>query len=334
MEMDEDDNMISLLVFIRNNFDDLLVTIKNVYDAVDEVVIIDSLSDGDLRSALNGFMDKTRIYETPPIGIHEPLMMYGISKCRSEWILNLDQGNTISDSLRKNLRPLIARANDGYSAIRTRMFYLKDDRLIFHMPVMMICKIFRKGKVIYKGNIHENPEIKGKVLDLTSDPRYFIIDKVEYSQEMIRRYILFERSQREPMSRMLKRGRSNYIFEAFLAAALSVYWNINMFITSIQTRQYNFKRRLYLGAIAYYVKYDFLMFYTYSTRSPEEKKVAEEVAREGVTKMFALDKEESIQHYLALYRKFEAERDPSIFTPMEKKVLFPYMIYKKLYTRK
>ncbi|MDG7036577.1 MAG: hypothetical protein JRN32_00940 [Nitrososphaerota archaeon] len=328
--------MISLLVFVRNNFDDLLVTVKDVYDVVDEVVIIDSLSDGDLRSALHDFMDKIRIYETPPLGIPEPLMMYGISKCRSEWILNLDVGNTISDYLRKNLRTLVAGANDGYSAIKTYMFYFKDDGIIVHMPVMMICKVFRKGKVTYKGHIHEDPDIEGKVLDLTNDPRCFIVDKVKYSQEKIRRYMLFERSQRKPMSGVLKRWELMHhsyphIFDVFLAAALSVYWNINMFIISIhRTSKYNFRRRLYLGAIAYHVKYDFLMFYTYATRSPEEKRIAEEVTQEGVTKMFALDREKSIQHYLALYRKFEAEGDPSIFTTKEKIVLFPNIIYKKI----
>jgi hypothetical protein len=102
--------------------------------------------------------------------------MFGIRKAKCDRIIYLDTDEILSPKLRKDLRSIVNNASKNYVTIRTAMIHLDSkERLLLgsFWPDWKI-RIFLKDKIIYRRIIHEQPIVKGKILDLPED-RYYII---------------------------------------------------------------------------------------------------------------------------------------------------------------
>jgi glycosyltransferase involved in cell wall biosynthesis len=165
---------LSLLVFSRNDMPKALALVHDMYDYVDEIILVDSsdakVHDRLLQEKKNGKLEKLRILYAVAFGYPDPLRMYAIAKCSYRWIMLIDTDERISPGLKKDLRKVIGRG--GFSAFALRRY--EDVTSGGHRPYYnWQIRIFRKDATQFRGMLHEEPIIKGKVLRMAQDD-YFM----------------------------------------------------------------------------------------------------------------------------------------------------------------
>ena len=99
---------LSLLVFSRNDIPKALSLIEDMYDYVDDIVLIDSSDSTKHKRLIDEKKDrefeKLRIFYSVAFGYPDPLRMYAIRKCKHKWIMLIDTDERISPALKKNLK--------------------------------------------------------------------------------------------------------------------------------------------------------------------------------------------------------------------------------------
>jgi len=182
---------ITVLIFTRNERENLSKLIPYLAKYIGKFVFIDAMSTDGTREICEKF---GVVYETLPIGFVEPCRMYGISKVSTEWVFYLDADEYPSETLLKTLAEIIEIAEGKqYCAIQVRRInYVKPGKVLRNLfqPDYQV-RIFRKGCVEYKGVIHEQPYVKGKILRL--DERFFIHHKAynTYSLKAIKKLLFY-----------------------------------------------------------------------------------------------------------------------------------------------
>lgn len=165
---------ISVLVFSRDDIERLSGLIDQVYGIADEIVLIDSSCAAN-REKLHRMksrkkLAKLRIHYTVPLGFADPMRMYGIGLCRREWILYLDTDERMSPEFVKDIPGIIKGARCSAFAIK------RDEKATasgHSGSFTWQIRLFRRGRATYKGILHEQPLIRGKVYRL--EDRYMIL---------------------------------------------------------------------------------------------------------------------------------------------------------------
>ena len=99
---------ISLLIFSKDR--DISKKVKKYKKYFDEVVIIDS-SNEKIRKKLEKLKNrKIKYIWLPPLGIVELYYMIGLKECKYDWVFHIDDDETISKSLLRNLREIVKKA--------------------------------------------------------------------------------------------------------------------------------------------------------------------------------------------------------------------------------
>ncbi|ADN50927.1 glycosyltransferase [Vulcanisaeta distributa] len=180
-----------LLIFNRNEVVGTLRLIKLLNNTVDEIVIIDSSDPPKYRELMDRLMkygSKIIVFKTIPLGHVEPLRMYGLSKISTDYVLLLDTDEIPNDKLIINLR----RYNeyDGYIINRYEVALRTISEQV---------RLFKRNKVLFRGIIHENPEILGSKAKL-SNGEYIIhlAGKLNASASNYSKYIIIELFSRYP----------------------------------------------------------------------------------------------------------------------------------------
>lgn len=162
---------LSVIIFSRNDTKNLLELIYNVYNIADQVVIIDSSEKTEREKIIRVIkkLEKTEFFWVVALGYPDPLRMYGLSKCKNDWVLYLDTDERISDALRQDVNKIIQTNNACAFAIkRFENRNTKKPNTFFTWQI----RLYRKGCVRYKGIIHEQPIINGDIKRL--DDKYYI----------------------------------------------------------------------------------------------------------------------------------------------------------------
>lgn len=193
---------ITVLVFVRNERENVLKLLPYLARYVSKFVFIDALSTDGTREICERY---GIVYETQPIGFVEPCRMYGISKVSTEWIFYLDADEYPSRELLEALERIIQYANrEGICAIKIRRvnFVRPGHALRFMFQPDYQVRIFRKNCVEYKGILHEQPQIKGKVLKLSD--KYLIYHRAynTYSIKAVKKLLTYAR-----IAGMIRGGR-------------------------------------------------------------------------------------------------------------------------------
>lgn len=190
---------LSVMTFSRNDVKSVLGLVKEVYEIADEIVLIDS-SDRKERRELEAEkkrlkLEKLRIFYAIPLGLVELYRPYGLSKCRNEWVLYLDSDERLSKDLRKDMREIISGTEYDALAIK-RYEYVSDagENNLFTWNT----RLYKKDKVLYKGIIHEQPVVKGRLGTLAQE-KYYIENRKEY-HNFLTSYEYFRLLQIERMS--------------------------------------------------------------------------------------------------------------------------------------
>ena len=180
-----------LLIFNRNNTTGVIRLAKLLSDIVDEIVIIDSsdpLKYDELMAHLMSHNLNALVFRAIPLGHVEPFRMYGLNKIGTEYVLLLDTDELPNTKLIKNLR-----RHDEYDG-----YVIKRYESSLKMMSNQI-RLFRRDKVLFRGIIHENPEILGKIFKLPNDEFIIHIASEPYVPSFgLDRYLMIELFSRYP----------------------------------------------------------------------------------------------------------------------------------------
>jgi hypothetical protein len=184
---------LSALIFSRNGMHKTLSLIGDVYDYVDEIVLIDS-SDERVHEALlheknKRKLKKLRVFYAVALGYPDPLRMYALSKCRYDWILLIDTDERLSPSLKSDLHRLIHGAD--YVAFSIRR-YEDVDGAKKGAYTNWQTRLFKKSRISYRGMIHEEPIVSGSTLKLVRND-YFMDHVNKLRSGTAKEYSVMER---------------------------------------------------------------------------------------------------------------------------------------------
>jgi hypothetical protein len=220
---------LSVLLFSKDDAEHLMKAIGCIYDEADEVVVVDSSNAENLallkeRIKQEG-MKKVEIFNTCALGYPEIYCMYGINKCRYDWVLYLYSWETVNEEFRKNVRRVIDSAEaDAFIIDRNELDTKGDIFFVYREP-----RLFKKGKASTKGYVGEHLAIEGKVEAL---PATYVINhdtnydpatnRTRIPYKHIPDAIMLERIQR----RVTYGGLLQKTSSAFVRSALRSYFRV------------------------------------------------------------------------------------------------------------
>ena len=178
---------ISTLIFSKDNVSELLSTIRSVYDFSSEVVVVYSPASQQSWQDVNGAiadqkLGKVHTFSVPPMGHSEPYQMYGLGKCKYEWIFYIDTDEKPNALLQRDILKIVEEAElDGFTV--RKMERGKEGR---HYHDSRQIRLFRRDRARYSGNIFEDPKIDGQVAAL--DGRYFLLHDYDYIENPDKSY--------------------------------------------------------------------------------------------------------------------------------------------------
>jgi hypothetical protein len=163
---------LTILIFSRNATANVINIAKETYGTADEIVVMDSSDSREKRMLVQKGkgLKKLKIFDVLAFGYPDPLRMYGLKKCKGEWILLLDVDELLGAALLKDIKKLISSTTASAFAIK-RYEDPKGEEVggFFTWQI----RLMRREKVLYKGLRHEQPQINGEIRIL-EDPRYYM----------------------------------------------------------------------------------------------------------------------------------------------------------------
>ena len=112
----------SLLIFSRNDIDEALGLIRDMYKVSQEIVILDGSDESEharlVKEKKRQCLDKLKIHKVVALGYPDPLRMYGLSKCSNEWVFLIDTDERISSEFKSNIREILGRGADAFAIKR------------------------------------------------------------------------------------------------------------------------------------------------------------------------------------------------------------------------
>jgi (heptosyl)LPS beta-1,4-glucosyltransferase len=165
---------VSFITFTRNSAHRLKGLLEHVKDVVDEIIVVDGYSTDETIDIARSY--GARVYQRRPWGYPDPDRMFALKQASHDWILHLDDDERMSSKLKRDLKSLIeyAEANDIYAFRIMRVNLTPRGKPILgpFYPDGQI-RIFKRRKALYRGVIHEFPQIQGKISPLSDE--YYII---------------------------------------------------------------------------------------------------------------------------------------------------------------
>jgi len=152
------------LIFSRNDTKNAIDLANSLHGIANEIVIVDS-SDKAEHEILAKEAKKRgiKVYYTIPFGYVEPLRPYGLSKCKNEWILYLDTDERLNEEFAKSINEIISNAKcDAFAIKRYEEASPNGHTAFFTWQI----RLFKESKVSFKGIIHEQPTVHGRLCTL------------------------------------------------------------------------------------------------------------------------------------------------------------------------
>lgn len=182
---------ISLVIIERDEVDKTLDLIKNLYNNIDEIIIIDSSINKEFKK-LEKFKashkDKRFLLKyVVPLGYADPLHEYAVNLCNNDYILMLDADEVLSNDFIINIKKIIALNYDVYRV----KFFDNNDFAGSYREV-----IFKKQAVEFTGIIHSSLKIKPFAQIKVLEDSYFLNNLTDNRQNKKSRYFMIEAFER------------------------------------------------------------------------------------------------------------------------------------------
>lgn len=164
---------ISVIIFTKNEEENIKECIESVTGFASEVIVIDMKSRDRTRSIAKSL--GARIYEVEDHDWVEPVRNYGLGKAKYNWVLVVDADERVPATLANKLLTL---ANlDSYDVVkipRKNIFFKKWIHHTAWWPDYNI-RFFKKSFVKWVVRIHPEVIVKGRLLELEPKEEYALI---------------------------------------------------------------------------------------------------------------------------------------------------------------
>lgn len=174
-----------LLVFSSNSNEEVLRLFRRLRDKVDEFVVVDSSTDMNYQNLTEALGNSARIYRTLPLGITDLYRQYATSKIKSDFVLNLDCDEDISNQF----------MND-FKKFDTAEAYIVGWHHVMLREQAKKLVLYRNNFVRWIGHVFENPSVTGKIEDISNT--YQILHYAKFDSNYgtdhgrYRRYLFYE----------------------------------------------------------------------------------------------------------------------------------------------
>jgi len=188
---------ISVAVIAKNEADRISLLLKSVTFA-EEVVVVDSGST-DGTNALCEQMGATVLFKEWTG--YASQKQFAMAATSSEWILNLDADEEVSDALLKEIEAAIGNADADVDAFSIPRLSRYLDRWIKHggwYPDYKV-RLVRKGKGTWRGSsLHEELVVDGKIERLSNPLFHHVYRSIDDQVKTINRFSDLSVSERGP----------------------------------------------------------------------------------------------------------------------------------------
>ncbi|MCY0867630.1 MAG: glycosyltransferase family 2 protein [Desulfurococcus sp.] len=276
------DAKISFITFTRNSAKQLPHLLSNVKDIVDEIIVIDGFSADETVEIARSF--GARVYQRKPWGYADPDRMFALRMASYEWILYLDTDERLGRRLKSVLRDLVAKTPEEVVAFSVTRVNTHKGRILLgpFYPDTQI-RVFRKSRTVYKGLVHEQPIIHGRIVQLPEE--YYIIH-LPLEEELQRRKLVFY-AKLEALE-YYKRGGSRRVWRNLLKLAPFNTPLIYLFyITTPLVMGRPINSYMLLDAVKPAL-YDALTETLMKTRSRRQRKIARLIQEKGLIQLLGL----------------------------------------------
>jgi len=188
---------VSALYVVKNEEEYLPFSIKSVYDAVQEIVVVDNGSTDGTVESIKGF-SKAKLYFSDEASFSD-LRNFALSKISGDWVLIVDADEVFYDDLKERLQALVRDETvDAYIC-----WFYQLMRSYYYMQNRSDCDpIFKKIHIIrnvpgfhYEGAVHEKPVIGPRIKDSGihyvhygyAKPPAYILDKFKLYDQLLGR---------------------------------------------------------------------------------------------------------------------------------------------------
>ena len=215
---------LSTLIFCKDKIDNLVDLVQDIYLVSDEVVIVDSSTPENKQLLLQKKedlkFDKVKVYPVVALGHPEPYQIYGLSKCKHDWVFYIDTDERPNEFLKRNIRSIIEDANNDAFLVRKRELS-KDGKRFFDSYQR---RLYRRESAVYTGNVFSDPTINGKEIKL--DSNNFLNHYFEYYDNLAKSYnkyfVICVYESRKSYNDLLDMIKTRPVTRAFLDAYYKV----------------------------------------------------------------------------------------------------------------
>jgi glycosyltransferase involved in cell wall biosynthesis len=275
---------ISFITFTRNSAHRLRELLEHVKDVVDEIIVIDGYSTDETVDIARSYGAK--VYQRKPWGYPEPDRMFALKQASYDWILYLDLDERMSGKLKRNLKSLIehAEANNicAFRIIRVNLTPQGKPILGPFYPDGQI-RIFKREKALYRGLIHEFPQIQGKILPLPDE--YYIIHL--WCKIWSKKHVQYVRIQALQYFKIEHPSKTRRALWYLLPITSIPYYFYLLYAYGLRG-----KKIFNLEAIKYTVGkmlYDSLLFTLIKLRNKKQEEIAKLISEKGFIQLLRLD---------------------------------------------
>ena len=303
-KLNSDRKTVSLLMFNRNEVDGILRNIYLLYDAVDEIVIVDSSDKLEYKKLINKTksLNRVKIYRVLPTGYSDPMIKYGIDKCHSKYVFKLDA----DEEPNKNLIKFIIERKFSFPLYD---FYILNEKERYIKPWVLFSK-----DSVYKvtGIIHEGIKfkLKGKLVEpsihlidhgTNKEGRVYItknyLEIESYERPLtnfyIKNFVLNNNSLLAKIGKKLFNGDEDSI-----SRNIHIYWFISFLVLEIKNLKTkglsSFKWQ------AMWLKYNLAKLRYFKSLPKEEQnlriKISREILENGITNYLGFDNDEYVEN--------------------------------------
>jgi glycosyltransferase involved in cell wall biosynthesis len=180
---------VSFITFTKNSAHRLRGLLEHVKDVVDEIIVVDGYSTDETVDVAKSYGAK--VYQRKPWGYPDPDRMFALKQASYEWVLMLDDDERLCNKLRNALKSIIEDCSTHFAAIdMLRINLAKGDRIILapYYPDRVV-KIFRRGKTIFTGRVHDGPRISGSTYHLPDE--YYLIHLPYHEDNWLKKAMIY-----------------------------------------------------------------------------------------------------------------------------------------------
>jgi len=167
--------LISVVVNTLNEESNLARCLNSVKNFADEIIVVDMYSDDKTRKVAREFGARVFLHEKT--GYVEPARNFAIGKSRGRWVLILDADEKITRSLAKQLKEIVKNKGGEIDYV-----LIPRKNIIFGKWIQnsrwwpdYLPRFFKKGKIVWPTQIHQQPELKGTIYTLPDNERTAIV---------------------------------------------------------------------------------------------------------------------------------------------------------------